>query len=61
MVGVFDEGWETACNGLKVLVYIGRDSFCRCLVTSHKGAARMFGFVDFGKKVEGEGAGYQWG
>ena len=57
MLGVFNVGGEGFDDGLKVGVDVCRDTFSG--EGGNNGTARIVRFVDFGKEVEGWGAGFR--
>jgi len=59
MLGVFDVGGEGFDDGLEVGVDVRRDTFSGGGEGGNNGTARIVRFVDFGKEVEGWGAGFR--
>ena len=56
-MGVFNVGGEGFDNGLEVGIDLRRDMFSG-RGTGNNGATRIVRFIDFGKEVEGWGAGF---
>ena len=59
MLGVFDVGGEGFDDGLEVGINVCRDTFSGRGEGGNNALARIVGFMDFGKEVEGWGAGFE--